>query len=302
MKEPNFIIIGAPKSGTTSLYHYLNQHPQVFMSPKKEPKFFAFEEYSLDFNGPNKGVEQIKQSTVTTYSKYLKLFETADKYKAIGEASPIYLHNPTAPKKISQYLPKVKLIAILRNPIERLYSDWKHQVRMGWEPEKNFLQALKKWEKREKENWLPYLNYFPKGLYYENLSRYFNLFEAEQIKVVLYEDLKSDANKLMRDLFHFLEIDENVTIDTSKHYMKSRPIPKNSIVESFLKLLEKITKKGENAIPLESLSSFRKSLSQLNKISEKVSPSVRRYLIKIYQDDILELQDLIDRDLSCWLV
>lgn len=296
MNKPNFLLIGAPKSGTTSLYNYLNQHPQVFMSTNKEPKFFAFEGCNLDFNGHHKGIQQIKESTITNYSDYLNLFKDANTYKVIGEASPIYLHHTKAPKNIKKYLPNVKLVAILRNPIERLYSDWKHQVRMGWEPERDFFKALKQWELRENQNWIPYLNYLPKGLYYKNLSRYFQLFDNKQIKIVLYEDLKNDASKLMQELFDFLEIDQNVVIDTSHCYMKSNPIPKNYFIE---KIILKINKKMQK---IDKLSSIRGKIIQLNKIDETLPVRYKNEIFRIYQEDILKLQKIIHRDLSSWLI
>ena len=160
--KPNFIIIGAPKCGTTSLYKYVGQHPDVYMSENKEPKFFAFAETDLNFSGHQKAVNQIKSSTTRNFEDYLALFQKGKDYKIRGEASPIYFHYPGTARRIKYYLPGIKMALILRNPVDRLYSDWKHQIRMGWEEETNFIDALRKWDERKNHNWFPYLDYLPK--------------------------------------------------------------------------------------------------------------------------------------------
>src|SRR4029079_10146943 len=97
---PNFLVIGAAKSGTTSLYHYLRQHPQIFMSRIKEPRFFALEEDPLDWRGP--GDERSRGESITTLDAYLDLFEAVDGELAVGEASVLYLDHPKAPDRIAR--------------------------------------------------------------------------------------------------------------------------------------------------------------------------------------------------------
>ena len=115
-RVPNFIVIGAARSGTTALYQYLRRHPDIFMSNIKEPNFFAFENCSLDFEGP--GAEFVNNS-VASWDDYCALFANAPPGATIGEASPLYLWAPQAPACIKRRLPQVRLIAILRNPIEQ---------------------------------------------------------------------------------------------------------------------------------------------------------------------------------------
>ena len=125
MIMPNFLLIGAAKAGTSSLYGYLKQHPQIYMSPIKEPRFFALEGETLNFNGPTRG---INQTSINTLEAYSQLFQKVTTEKAIGEASTIYLSSPKAPERIKHYLPDVKLIAILRDPSERAFSSYMHLV------------------------------------------------------------------------------------------------------------------------------------------------------------------------------
>src|SRR5215218_4707583 len=123
MTMPNFLIIGAGKSGTTSLYHYLGQHPEVFMSPMKEPKFFCFEGERPNFRGPGDD-EEINRKCVTTIDAYRALFDGVACEKAVGEASSMYLYYPKAPERIDHHVAGVRLIAVLRNPVDRAYSSY----------------------------------------------------------------------------------------------------------------------------------------------------------------------------------
>jgi hypothetical protein len=196
MTMPNFLIIGAMKSGTTALYHYLRQHPQVYMSPKKEPRFFALEaeRLYLDRTDDQKPLQTL--SSVADIEAYRALFEGVSKEVAIGEASHWYLYSPRLreseqhyiPEVIKHYTPSVKLIAVLRNPAERAYSQFLHFVRSGLEPLTDFAQALREEEARKRNNW-PFENYLSRGFYYDQLKRYFDRFAHDQIKVYLYSAL-----------------------------------------------------------------------------------------------------------------
>src|SRR3954452_17434204 len=122
MTMPNFLIVGAAKSGTTSLYYYLKQHPQVFVSPVKEPKFFAYEGEKVVYRGP--GDAENNRRLVNNLADYRALFGGANGAKAIGEASPVYLYSPKACERIRHYLPDAKLFVILRDPAERAYPSF----------------------------------------------------------------------------------------------------------------------------------------------------------------------------------
>ena len=130
MTMPNFLIIGAMKSGTTALYYYLEQHPEIYMSPVKEPNFFSSQE------------RENAAGAVARIGNYRDLFRGVSGETAIGEASHSYLYEPGAAAEIRRYAPEAKLIAILRNPIDRAYSHFLHMVRSGTEPLDDFAQAL----------------------------------------------------------------------------------------------------------------------------------------------------------------
>ena len=182
MTMPNFIIIGSGKCGTTSLYHYLNQHPDIFMSPMKETNFFSFEEKQLDFRGI--GDYELTSSSVTKLKDYEDLFKSVTNEHAIGEASPVYIYDENTPTRIKNYIPNAKIIAILRDPSDRAFSNYMSRFAKGFEPITDFSTALAMEDKRKKDNWSFMFHYRSQGFYYSMLKRYYDLFDADQIKIL----------------------------------------------------------------------------------------------------------------------
>src|SRR3990170_8700279 len=133
---PNFLIIGAHKSGTTSLYQYLRQHPQVFMPQLIEPSFFSYEGQNLQHN------PSIRRHVITRFEDYVALFQEARGEIAIGEASPMYLKCPQSAVRIKHYIPDARLIVILRNPVDRAYSHFQMELRNGTVNNPDFTQAI----------------------------------------------------------------------------------------------------------------------------------------------------------------
>ena len=202
MTMPNFLIIGAMKSGTTALYYYLEQHPDIYMSPVKEPNFFSSQE------------QENAADAVTHIGTYQHLFRGGSGKKAIGEASHSYLYEPGAAAEIRRYIPEARLIAILRNPIDRAYSHFLHMVQTGTEPLDDFEQALREEEVGiHKER--TFQDYIGRGLYYDQLERYFGTFPREQVRVYLYEDLSDAPISTVQDAFRFLKVDDSFVPDVS---------------------------------------------------------------------------------------
>jgi hypothetical protein len=211
---PNFFIVGAQKAGTTSLYHYLNQHPQVYMSPRKEPHFF--EGMHSEFRRPGR-----RSTPVSTLAEYQALFEVASDERAIGEASASYLYSPRAPGLIKDSVPDARIIAILRNPADRAYSNFLYCVQVGREPLGNFAEALQAEEARTRDKWGPLWYYKQKGFYYAQVKRYFDTFGRDRVGVWLYEDLRNDTFGILGEVFRFLGIDERFVPDASFEYNPS---------------------------------------------------------------------------------
>lgn len=296
MIMPNFLIIGAAKAGTTSLYGYLEQHPQVYMSSIKEPRFFALEGEKLDFRGP---AQSINHTSVTTLAEYSQLFEEATAQTAIGEASTVYLSHPKAAERIKHYIPDVKLIAVLRDPAERAFSSYLHLVRDGYET-LSFAEALEAEPVRIKENWQPLWYYKERGFYYRQLQKYFKLFEPEQIQIYLYEDLAKNGTGVTQDISRFLGINDNFTPDLTRKNVSG--IPKNRFLQNLLTRKNPLKSILKPLLPESLRQSIVQNVSQRNLGAKPtLSPQTRQNLIAIYREDILQLQDFIQRDLSSWL-
>lgn len=301
MVFPNFLVIGAAKSGTTSLYSYLNQHPQIYMSPVKEPRFFALEGKEINYQGPAK---VINRKTINSIEEYENLFDNVQDETAIGEASTLYLYHPQAAAKIKQYIPQAKLIAILRNPVERAFSSYQHLVRDGYET-LSFEEALNAEKKRIADDYPPLWHYQQRGFYYQQLAQYFTTFPVEQIKVYLYEDLINNSNSMLEDIFNFLEVTPNFHPNTTQK-MNASGTPKNRVLH---KIITKIITQDNFAksavkslLPKELRQNLYKKVKKSNLKQNNTIPNyLAQQLQESYRQDILQLQELLKRDLSTWL-
>ena len=299
MTLPNFLIFGVAKAGTTSLYKYIEQHPEVYMSSFKEPGFFAFEGQKLNFKGP--GTEnRINKWSVTDIDSYKAMFAGVKDQKAIGEATPLYLYYPQACNRIKHYIPDAKLIAMLRDPVERAFSNYVWAVQPGAEPIQNFTEALAAEPERIKNNWGPRWHYKAQGFYYQQLKPYFETFDYQQIKICLYQDFVANPQQVIRDIFKFLEIDDSLEIDLLKKHNVTQ-IPRNKTWQQFLSKPNPIKSLIKPFVPLKFRQNIKQNAQAKNLYKPKLNPEVRQQLIAEYRTDILQLQDLIGRDLSRWL-
>ena len=295
-KKPNFIIIGAMKAATTSLYTYLKQHPDVFMTTIKEPMFFNNFQKKNDFK-----VLGRKTKKITTFEEYYPLFDAVKNEKAIGEASPSYISNTDCPSLIQQHLPDTKIIAILRQPVARAYSNFLHARRADREPIADFETAFNKETERKAENWSPLYHYKGKGYYFEQLERYFTLFPRENIKVLLFEDLVKNPIKTTQEIFKFLNIDKSFIPETSKKANVSGT-PKGIFGWIIMKL------RYYNLIPNIQFSNYLPDsiilliFNSAYKKAKPLVPEIKKRLTHIYyKEDILKLEKLIEKDLHHWL-
>ena len=295
-QKPNFIIIGAMKAATTSLYTYLKQHPDVFMTHIKEPMFFNTLQKANNFK-----VHGGKRKKITNFDQYYSLFDDVKNEKAIGEASPAYLLNEDCPSLIQQHLPNTKIIAVLRHPVARAYSNFLHARRADREPIADFETAFNKEAERKAQNWSPLYHYKDKGYYAKQLQRYFTLFPKENIKVLLFEDLVKDPIKTTQEIFKFLNIDNSFIPDTSKKANVSGT-PKGLFGWLIMKL------RYYNLIPNIQFSNYLSDLmiqfifKSAYKKASPLAPELKKRLTHtFYKEDILKLEKLIEKDLQHWL-
>ena len=287
MTLPNFIIFGVAKAGTTSLYHYLDQHPQIFMCPDKGTNYFGYEDARawkwVDEGDP----PLLRNFQAKTFAEYEAFFAGVGDEIAIGEVSPQYFRCPTAARRIREYLPEVKLVASLRNPAERAFSGFLMRVRRG-EPVKSMYAEL-----------TPQSSHVKEGFYYPRLKRYFDLFPREQIKIYLFDEFKQDPLKVVCDMFAFLGVDTSFLPDISTRHNPAA-MPKNRLLNKlfFDPALIRLVK---SVLP-ERAQEAAKWVQQQNLTSApKLPADLRARLLEIYQEDIIQLEQLLERDLSIWL-
>ena len=289
---PNLLIVGAAKSGTTSLHNYLKQHPDFFMSDHKEPHFLINNEI---------GVKRIHKA-VTTLSDYQEMFEGSSEYKYRGESSVMYLPFPDiAIRNIKKYLNKdVKIIIMLRNPIERAFVGYLHNVRYNTSENLSFEEAIEKSEERYQKinDMTPDTRYLHVGMYYNQVKKYMDEF-GKNVHVVIYDDYVSNINGCIKRVFDFLNVN-NIEIDSSQRHMVGGWIFKNPILrklmvsenglKSFAKLLlpNSILRKKIRTIVM------RFGTSKTPELTSKM----RKFLEDYYRHDIVNLENLLDKDLN----
>lgn len=280
---PDFIIIGAGKCGTTSLHDYINQHPQVYLCPKKETFFFT-DQQAREKNR--------KWGSVTTLEDYLALFDNAPESCILGEISTVYYAHAESAKLIHDAIPDVKIIAILRDPSDRAFSSYQMFIVNGHET-RSFQEII-----------AARTQHITMGFYYQELVPFYERFDSKNIKILLFDDLVKNPQTFLHNLFSFVGVDPDFLPDMSKrgregglpkrlwlHQLLTQQNIVRSVITSVVKLI----------VPLEQRQMMREKLVRNNLSKEKMERNYRDQLIEIYRDDIHKLQDLIGQDLSHWL-
>jgi hypothetical protein len=293
---PEFLVIGAAKSGTTSLYEYLRQHPQVFMSLIKETNFFALNGKKPVFAGPDR--DFFNHESIYRLEDYKRLFDGRTEEIVAGEASPRYLFTSSTARRIRDFIPEAKLVAILRNPVERAFSAFSMRKRDGWETCKTFEDAILEEEKRLKEGWASGI-YLQRGYYGRQLDEYYRVFPREQICVLLYDRMLDDLEGLLTRLFRFIAVDEKFQPDTQYHYNPSG-IVKNPVLRFIWTRTHSVQNVLRPLMPKPARQAVSRFFIGLDKEKLSLSAETRELLIDLYRDDILKLEDLIEEDLSSW--
>lgn len=289
---PNFIIIGAAKAGTTALYWYLAEHPDVFMSRVKETFYFA---YGLDAAGNLLyGDPEAHRFPVRTLSEYEALFADADGALAIGEASPIYLECPQAAGRIRSLIPDARLICTLRHPVDRAYSDFQMYLRRRGrrlDPARD-LTADAAWA-RPDSRWMAV------SRYHEQLVRYFDLFPREQLHVILSGDLKGHPVESVQQLYGFVGVDATFTPDFDTPHNVGG-IPVSALLEKVF-TSPAIRTALEPWLPDRAANWFRRLRTRAMRKAPALPPDLRAELTSRFRDDILRTSELIGRNLDHWL-
>ncbi len=297
IRLPNLFIVGAAKSGTTSLWHLLKQHPSVFMP---EDELYKEPGYLSDLYG------------IKDRDKYLSIFSKASHEKYVGEATNAYLTDPNSARRIYEFNPNSKIIIMLRHPVMRAYSLYNWMVQEGYEYARTFEAALLKEEKRKNKK-IPnffepvyYHNYmyFRSGLYHSQIERYVNLF-GHNVFIGLFEQFVENEFFLLKKITHFLNIDEDVILCNEKHKNSSQKVlsPVLSFMTRkamgyFYKIAIKINFLDEHTSKTQR--DFFLKYFTLNQKPESIKLDTYKYLLNLYQEEYKKLEHDFGLNLDYW--
>ena len=276
VRKPSFLGIGASKAGTSSLRHYLKQHPEIFIpDDDKEPGYFC-----------RGGDDSSIFYRIRTPEAYFGMFRGVRDEKAWGEITPHYLDSPYAAQNIRDEAPEARLIVSLRNPVERAFSLYQMNLR-----NKNHNRGVPFLEAVASDPWM-------NRSYFENLSRFYRRFPREQIQLILFDELSADPAATARGVFAFLGVDPGFVPDVSK-VVNPGGLPRFRLLH--LALNNRTARRvGRHVLPM-SVHNRLERLKNANLQAQRLYPDERRKALALFRDDILRTQDLVGRDLSGWV-
>ena len=277
MSLPTFLIFGTRKAGTTSLYHYLDEHPGVFMSALKGTRYFL-----VDPDNP----ETTAHLPVQTIEQYKSYFEGAKAGVAVGEASPSYLANMRAPERIRALIPDTRLIASLRNPVDRMYSQYLMDMRLRPSEQRVSLT------KNNLDDW------FESGLYGKYMRNYYSHFDSSQILVLIFENWIKNREAMLHQLYSFIDVDPSFLPNLEKVYNKGG-VPKNESVANLLKH-RAFHIKLKPFVPDVVRSAINKVRNRNMEKAPAMDPVLREYAAERYGEDIELLESVTGLDFSVW--
>ena len=280
MPSPTFFLAGAPKAGTTSLFRYLGQHPEIAIASVKEPCYFA----------PELPVDAATDLHRQSWESYLALFAHAGQARAIGEGSVAYFSSATAAAAIHARLPGARILLMLRDPADRLFAHYSaaRVARLTTAPFPEWIADTQRIEAARAPRW----GSIHAGLYATHLDRFRACFPDAQIHVAFYEDFTSSPDAVLARIFHFLGVDATVTVDRSARHNVTTVSRAPALARPARAVLSQL-------LPARTIDRLR----ILSRTPARLSPSRddRAHAIALYQHEITALSTMTGRDLSAWL-
>jgi Sulfotransferase family len=292
---PNLLVIGAMRSGTTTAYYALREHPEIFMAPWKEPHFLALDGVPA-FSGP--GDEVMNRNAVVTESTYRELFREGRGIRWRGEASATYLYLPNSIPRIQRYLDSPTMLVFLRDPVDRAFSAYRYMRGQNREPLADFAEALAVEGERRAAGWGPMWHYDEASHYKPQLERLFSAFPRDRIRIVLFDDLQSRPDEVFQSLFAWLGVNSDHEVSASAHNRSgpARSRALNSLLRPS-RLRQRIGRRLPEAVkrPLRHVREANRQPTQT-----ELEPKVRKSLVTGFMEDIEYVELLTERDLSAW--
>ncbi|MFD1939276.1 sulfotransferase family protein [Nonomuraea mangrovi] len=290
MSLPDFLVIGAPKTGTTALHTALQRHPDLYLSAVKEPKHFLTDGPPPARGGP--GDAETYREHVWRREDYEALFAAAPPGTLRGESTPFYLYDLDAQRRIRAAVPHARLIVILRDPVERAHSNWTHLWSAGLEPVGDVVRACAQERRRIAAGWAHFWHYVGLGRYGEQLSHLFTLFPREQVLTFRYRDLVDRPAQTLDLICGFLGVRAGLLTEVPRENVTAHPqaSPRHTLLSAFRRRLP-----GTLAEPLEN------RLQQRGKSRRPLTWEQRRELIPYFADDVALLQRVTGDDFGDWL-
>lgn len=299
MKLPDFFIVGAPKSGTTAMYTYLKEHPDIFMPQVKEPSFFNTDFYSPSF--------------IRSKEKYISLFAEVQHESRIGEASPWYLYSKKAAAGIKEMCDCASIIIMLRNPVDMIYSLHSHYLYNGSEDIKDFQLALE--AEAERKNGLNYPNsvikkttfiekffYREVGKYSEQIERYMGCFSKNNIYIIIFDEFKENPAKAYKELLQYLKLEDN--FQPNFEVVNANKNVKSKRIQNILNYPPDTARLiGRSLIPSQVRHTLYKSIKAFNTRYQpriQMDSELKRSLKAEFAPEVEKLSKLLNRDLSHW--
>jgi hypothetical protein len=292
---PNLLVVGAMRSGTTTAYYVLREHPEIFMAQWKEPHFLALEGVAT-FSGP--GDDELNRNVVVTESDYRTLFRGGSGMRWRGEASAAYLYLPNSIAGIQRYLDNPAILIFLRDPVERAFSAYSYMRGQGREPVADFVDALAVEGERRAAGWGPIWHYAEASHYKPQLERFLAAFPSENIRIVLFDDLQDRPEDVFKSLLAWLGVEPDHQLSVSAHNRSGAA--QSRALDSILRpsrLRQRITRLLPEVVkrPMRDVREANRRPTE-----SELTPDVRKMLVERFMDDIEVVELLTQRDLSGW--
>ena len=296
MKKPNFIIAGFPKCGTTSLHHYLDEHPEIYMPTQKELHFFTSNILSKLNKGPKDAI--VKKTQINSSEKYLNFYKSVRTEIAIGDASPSYINYPSQFKKIKEYLNDPKVIIILRDPIDRAYSNYLHLKREHRET-LTFKESILKEGERKKNKYSDFWYYKFNSTYYDKIIKAKETFS--DVLILTSEDLSKNGQATLKSVYKFLEVDDTFQLKRNfKNFNQGGHYKENFFTKIIFQpsTLKNKIKKFIKPTPFLKII-IHKIANTFSKKPKKINDELLKYLKKYFKKEVEKLETL-NIDISKW--